>query len=349
MIGGTPNAFFSPTLISYEGYEEELAALAQSKEEEDEQKEEGEGEEEEEEEGEEEEGEGENEEGEEEGENEKEEEEETPLEQGIEFLDMPAGLQEGQGRIQIISLFSLPKPVKRILFGDPNSRRSGQVSGGVFTPEEVKELFLGYLRDHCEQNEEDMTQIFLTRELIQLCRFSITEDQEEVKQNQEGEGEGEETEEQNPNLVIVRSPIAKKDAFITFISLLTPYYGIYNNKNPAHQNGMEVRSGTPPQVLVEIKNRKGNKVVSIVSNLEKLGIPLDEFTKKGKKRFACATSVCDENGDGQENDVVVQGNVEHEVQSFLQNEFGLPTKYIRVQVSDKVRRKKKKKAGGRKK
>ena len=83
--------------------------------------------------------------------------------------------------------------------------------------------------------------------------------------------------------------------------------------------------------------------------MEKLGIPLDEFTKKGKKRFACATSVCDENGDGQENDVVVQGNVEHEVQSFLQNEFGLPAKYIRVQVSDKVRRKKKKKAGGRKK
>jgi len=91
-----------------------------------------------------------------------------------------------------------------------------------------------------------------------------------------------------------------------------------------------------------LEARQGNKVVTRIRGLEPFGIDLPLLSKECQKKFACAASVGAVNGIPHLKEIVVQGNLSFEIESFLLAHLKLPKGIIEITAQKGVKAKTKK-------
>jgi translation initiation factor 2D len=98
-----------------------------------------------------------------------------------------------------------------------------------------------------------------------------------------------------------------------------------------------IRKGPIQPVLMTVMQRMGNKKVTLVENLEFYGIMAEKVAHTAQKLAAASTTVESTPGSSK---VLVQGNAVNIISKLLQDEYGLPSKYI--DVVDKLKQSRKK-------
>eukprot|EP00039_Didymoeca_costata_P010630 m.143613 g.143613 ORF g.143613 m.143613 type:complete len:579 (-) comp14903_c0_seq2:92-1828(-) len=87
-------------------------------------------------------------------------------------------------------------------------------------------------------------------------------------------------------------------------------------------------------VNVSQKKVKGNKNITVVSNMENFGIRLDDTLKKElAKKFSVAVSFTDVPGEGMS--IIVQGKYYQQLQQWVTERFQIPKKYVNVNAKKK--------------
>ncbi|RKP22144.1 eIF1-like protein [Rozella allomycis CSF55] len=92
------------------------------------------------------------------------------------------------------------------------------------------------------------------------------------------------------------------------------------------------------KVLFKVEQRSFKKNVTVISNLEKFGIDLKKAAKRFANRFACGSTVA-KNAQGRE-EIVVQGDVGDNLETFLMKEFA--KELNNIEIEEIVEEKKKK-------
>lgn len=82
------------------------------------------------------------------------------------------------------------------------------------------------------------------------------------------------------------------------------------------------------------EENRGNKQVTMVSNLKSFGIELDKLSSEFQKTFASSCSV-------QEEVILVQGYRGKEIIEIMKKEFRIPSEYLELVQKHKKKKKKK--------
>lgn len=78
----------------------------------------------------------------------------------------------------------------------------------------------------------------------------------------------------------------------------------------------------------------GHKNITVISNLESFGIQLDDTLRKEmSKRFSVACSFSAPKGGGSGLEVHVQGKYVMQLEKFVKERFGIPSKYVKIEKS----------------
>jgi translation initiation factor 1 (eIF-1/SUI1) len=90
-------------------------------------------------------------------------------------------------------------------------------------------------------------------------------------------------------------------------------------------------------ITLLIEARGGSKIVSRIQGLHHFGLDLKDVAKKASKKFASSAGT---GKDAQGHDeILLQGNLEKTGPTFLNQEFGIPLKHIKVDVKGNVKKK----------
>ena len=109
-------------------------------------------------------------------------------------------------------------------------------------------------------------------------------------------------------------------------SSLKKMQAYHSIKLPSPSQPPAIKKGAFTPIQIQIKNRGGNKKVSIIKNLEIFDIDPEEFAEALKHKCAASTSVqpaANSSGLGKM-EVLVQGKKEKEINGLLKDQYGIP-------------------------
>jgi translation initiation factor 1 (eIF-1/SUI1) len=113
-------------------------------------------------------------------------------------------------------------------------------------------------------------------------------------------------------------------------------YAISGHANA--ENKWQGKLPTKGTKSITIKQQKvrGNKNITVISNLEGFGIKLDRATKQEMtKKFSVAVSYSDDVHGGGGTIITVQGKFVTELHAFVRDRFGIPHQHIRIEGKKK--------------
>jgi predicted ribosome-associated RNA-binding protein Tma20/translation initiation factor 1 (eIF-1/SUI1) len=130
----------------------------------------------------------------------------------------------------------------------------------------------------------------------------------------------------------VGASVAKKDLAELFNAKIIPIQIVKVNGEVIVEKGNKVGS-----ILVLVESRGGSKLVTRVQGLHHFGLDFKEVSKKASKRFASSAGQS-KDATGQD-ELLLQGNLEKTLPSFLTQEFNIPAKVIKLEVKNSVKKK----------
>lgn len=127
--------------------------------------------------------------------------------------------------------------------------------------------------------------------------------------------------------------ITKKDLNEAFNAKIIPIKMVTVNGEVMVESGANVGS-----INIIIEARGGNKIVTRIQGLHHFGLDPKEVGKKASKKFASSPGTGNPDAKGRE-ELLLQGNLEKQGPLFLNQEYNIPLKHIKVEVKGNVKKK----------
>jgi len=128
--------------------------------------------------------------------------------------------------------------------------------------------------------------------------------------------------------------VSKKDLALSLTKSMKIYHCIlFEDDGEDEVDESMYKTGPPPDIMLCLGARQGNKVVTLVEGLEPWDIEAKELASMVRKKHACSTTTLTASRSKQKKDIQIvqaQGNLLSEIKGYLSHEYGVPGQFINV-------------------